>query len=231
MRPLPPFPLRRLAVCLGAAALLGGCMHPGPTDPSRVGPYFTPANHSGDPSLGGIRRVVMLPLWIGQGHPPESAADLEPVFLTALQQEKRFEVVTLSRAECRRRFQAEAFSSATALPHDLFSSLQREFAADAVLFVDITTYSPYKPLVLGLRGKLAAIDGSRLIWSFDNVYSAEAPATANSARKHFLDRESGVPADLTRTVLQSPTRFAEYAAVSMFGTLPPVLAPAATIAK
>ena len=61
----------------------------------------------------------------------------------------------------------------------------------------------------------------------------EDPVTlaVNAARRHFLDREGGVPADLTRTVLQSPTRFAEYAAASMFGTLPPVVAPAGAIAK
>lgn len=224
--------LHPLVLAALAVGLTGGCAsHPAVNDPARIGPYFTPANFSADASLGGIRRVVVLPIWVGEGNRAESAEALEPVFLTALQQEKRFEVVTLSRAECRRRFNAEALSSATALPHDLFSSLQREFAADAVLFVDITTYHPYKPITLGLRGKLAAIDGSRLIWSFDNVYSADGPAAVNAARRHFLDREGGVPADLTRTVLQSPTRFAEYAAASMFGTLPPVVAPAGAIAK
>lgn len=227
-RPSLPFPGRVFSagLVLAALALSAGCMHPAANDPARVGPFFTPSNHSGDPSLGGIRRVVVLPLWVGEGTKPEAAAELDPVFLTALQHEKRFEIVTLSREESRRRFRAEAISSAAALPADLFPTLQREYAADAVLFVDLTTYEPYKPITLGLRGKLAAIDGSRLIWTFDNVFSSESPGAANSARRFFLDRDRSVPADMTRTALQSPSRFAAYAAATMFATLPPVVAPA-----
>jgi hypothetical protein len=217
---------------LTLATFLGGCASsPAVTDPVRSGPFFTPANHSADASLGSIRRVVVLPAWVGEGTATESAAALDPVFLTALQQEKRFEVVTLSRQECRRRYGAEALSSATALPHDLFESLKRDFAADAVLFIDLTAYYPYKPITLGLRGKLASLEDSRLVWTFDNVYSSESPAAANSARNFFLDRDRGIPADLTRTALQSPSKFAAYAAASMFATLPPVTAAPAKIAK
>jgi hypothetical protein len=226
-----PFRVWATMAALVPVAWLSGCMHPAANDPARTGPFFTPANTSGDPTLGGIRRVVLLPAWVGEGTRPESAAELDPVFLHALQGTKRFEVVTLSREECRRRFRAEALSSAAALPSDLFSTLQREYAADAVLFVDLTTYQPYQPILLGLRGKLAAIDGTRLIWTFDNTFSSEAPAAANSARNHFLDRDRSVPADLTRTALQSPSRFAAYAAAAMFGTLPPVTLPPKGITK
>jgi hypothetical protein len=219
------------AASLVLAALFTGCAGPAVTDPARSGPFFTPANHSADASLGGIRRVVVLPVWVGEGTATESAAALDPVFLTALQQEKRFEVVTLSRQECRRRYGVEALSSAMMLPHDLFESLKRDFAADAVLFMDLTAYYPYKPITLGLRGKLASLEDSRLVWTFDNVFSSEAPAAANSARNFFLDRDRGVPADMIRTALQSPSNFAAYAAASMFATRPPVTATARKIAK
>lgn len=212
-------------------ASFSGCASPSYTDPARVGPFFTPANHSGDATLGGIRRVVVLPIWGGDQASPETAASLDPVFLTALQQEKRFEVISLSRDECRRRYGKEAMSSATMLPHDLFETLKRDFAADAVLFIDLTAYDPYKPITLGLRGKLAALEDSRLVWTFDNIYSSEAPTTANSARHQFLDRDRSVPTDLTRTALLSPSKFAAYAAASMFATLPPVVAAPARIAK
>jgi hypothetical protein len=149
---------------------------------------------------------------------------LDEVFATALQKEKRFEVVRFSRDELRRRYRSEALSAAGVLPHDLLSSLQREFEADAVLFIDLTVFHAYKPLALGLRSKLAVIDGSRLVWSFDDLFSAEDPALANSARRYFLDRESNVPADLTLSVLLSPTQLATYAAAAMFATLPPVVA-------
>jgi hypothetical protein len=109
--------------------------------------------------------------------------------------------------------------------------LQRDFAADAVLFVDLTVFHAYKPLALGLRAKLATTQGSRLVWSFDNLFASDDPAVANSARHHFIDRDRSVPADLTPTVLMSPSRFAEYAATAMWATLPPVVAPLPPVAR
>jgi hypothetical protein len=220
---------RALAIALAAVGLLSGCAHPGIRDTARTGPFFTPSNHIGDPSLGGIRRVVVLPLWVAADTPPESAEQLDPVVVAELQKQNRFEVVTLSRAECRVRFRAEALMSSSALPHDLLGIMHREFAADAVLFVDLTVFHAYKPLGLGFRAKLVTTQEPKLIWSFDNVFSSDDPAVANSARHHFIDRDRSVPADLTAAALLSPSRFAEYAAHAMFTTLPPVT-PVAIVA-
>lgn len=224
------FRTRRAWLTRAAAAAvvlaLAGCMHPGPHDSARTGPFFTPANVAAEPSLGGMRRVVLLPVWMGDLAPRESAIALDRTLQSALQPLGRFEVVVFDRAECRRRFGAEAFSSASALPHGFLETVRREYAADGVLFVDVTVYEAYRPLSLGLRAKLATADGARLVWTFDNVFSAADPAVANAARNHRLgvDR-SGVPADFTRSVLQSPSRFADYAATAMFATLPPVVGP------
>jgi hypothetical protein len=218
----------RLPWVLAVTALVSfaGCMSPSFDDPARLGPFFTPLNHVGEPSLGGMRRVVVLPVCGGTLAPVETVAALDPVIVAALQQQHRFEVVSLTRDQARRRFHVEEFSSVGALPHDFLGIIQREFAADGVLFVDITVFRPYRPIGLGLRAKLATLDGSaRLIWSFDNVFSADDPAVANSARAHFLGSDrGGVPADLSPGVLQSPARFAGYAADAMFATLPPVVA-------
>jgi len=209
-----------------AGGFFAGCMQPAFNDSARIGPFFVPANHTGEPSLGGLHRVVVLPVYGGALAPAESLAAFDPVFIAALQQENRFEIVALSREDCRRKFHADEFSSAAALPHDFLATLRREFAADAVLFVDVTVFRAYRPIALGLRGKLATLDGTRLVWTFDNVFSADDPAVANSARQHYLGSDrGGVPADLSPGVLQSPTRFAGYAAAAMFATLPPVQAP------
>ena len=184
----------------------------------------------GEPSVGGARRVVLLPVHGGTLAPEESVAALDPVFVTALQRENRFEVVLLSREACLRKFRATEFSSSAALPRGFLEALRQEFAADAVLFVDLTVFSAYHPLALGLRGKLVTLDpagAGRLVWTFDNVFSAANPAVVNSARRFFQDNDrGGVPADLSAGILQSPGRFAGYAAAAMFATLPPVVAPA-----
>lgn len=224
---MPPYSLRFSLALAAGATLLAGCGTPGFRDPARSGPFFTPANVVGEPTLGGLRRVVLLPVCGGALADLETAARFDPVFAAALQRENRFEVVTLSREECLRRFQSREFSSAAALPHDFFPALRAEFAADAVLFVDLTVFHAYRPLALGLRGKLATLDGRRVVWSFDNVFAADEPAVANSARRYFLDGDRGDgPVDLSPAVFQSPQRFAAFAAAEMFATLPPVVAPA-----
>lgn len=217
-----------MTTALLGCLLFAGCMTPAVNDPSRVGPFFTPVNHAGEDRLAAdFRRVVLLPICGGEVVSSEVAAVLAPAFTAALQQQNRFEVVTLSRDECRRRFGTDELSSTAALPRDLLSSLRREYAADGVIFVDLTVFRGYRPLTLGLRAKLATLSDSRLVWTFDNVFAADVPAVANSARHHFVSSDSrGVPGDLSPAVLQSPSRFAEYAAATMFATLPPVFSPA-----
>ena len=223
-------PRRLVSAAFVALAVCGGCATPAAfNDPARAGPFFAPSNVLGEPSLGGIRRVVLLPVCEGTVASVEMTTALDAVFVAALQEQNRFEVVTLSREQCLRRFQLTSISSAMALPSDFLAVLKRDYAADAVLFVDLTVFRAYRPLALGLRGKLAAIDGSRLVWTFDNLFAADDPTVANAARHHFLKGDrGGVPADLTPSVLQSPAKFAAYAAAAMFATLPPVNAPVLT---
>jgi hypothetical protein len=221
-----------VTIVMLACGLFAGCVVPPVNDAARIGPFYSPRNFTGDPHLPAtIRRVVLLPIAGGSVAPAESVTALDAVFTAELQRQNRFEIVTLTRADCLQRFQVEEFSSVGSLPATLMSRLQREFAADAVLFVDLTVFKPYRPLALGVRAKLATIeDPVRLVWTFDNVYAAADAAVANSARAHFLDSDGGrIPADLTPSVLQSPTRFASYVAASMFSTLPPVVTPSPVV--
>lgn len=204
--------------------LSAGCAAPNFNDPARTGPFFTPTNHQGVPSLpSDLRRVMLLPLSAGRVATSEMATALDPVFAAALQKENRFEVVTLSREDCRRKFGVEELPSATVLPRDFMATLRRDYAVDAVLFVDLTTLSAYRPLAIGVRAKLASVDDVRLLWTFDTVFSAADAAVANSARRYLLKQDrSAAPADLSPAVLQSPSRFGGYVAAATFATLPPV---------
>lgn len=177
---------------------------------------FVPANHSGVDRLPAeLRRVVVLPASGGTDA-------LDAVLVAALQRRNRFEVVALSRVECMRRFRREDFSSAAALPPGFLEMIGREWAADAVMFIDITTERSIRPLALGLRAKLASIEDVRLLWTFDNVFSLAEPAVAAAARRHYLAGEGASEiADRSAAVFQSPRRFAAYAADSTFATLPP----------
>ncbi len=218
-----------LSVSLATAALVfSGCGTTAPNDPARIGPFYTPRNFAGDPQLpADMRRVVLLPIYGGSVANPESTGALDPVFVTELQKQNRFEIVVLSREDCLHRYRMPEISSTAALPHNFMAGLRRDYAADGVMFVDVTAFKAYRPLVLGVRAKLASITGdTRLVWTFDNMFSAADPAVANSARRHFLSSDPrGVPADLSKATLQSPAKFASYVAATAFSTLPPVYVP------
>lgn len=214
------------AVLAGIAlCLLPACSTPGPQDAARVGPFFVPTNYRSTAAIHGVRRVVVMPMHVGDVATPETGSTLDPIFVEALRRQNLFDVVTVSRAECRRRFGVASLSCDAVLPRALLTSLRTDHGADAVLLVDLTAYSPYRPLTVGVRAML--VGGSpgtaQVLWAFDEVFSAGNPKVANSARHYFLDRRGGeIPADLTRFALVSPSRFSAYVAAAVFGTLPPV---------
>lgn len=197
-------------------ALLAGAGCAAPAARTLDAPPFVPVNHAGVDRLPPeVRRVVLLPASGGGGEA------LDAILREALQRQNRFEIVALDRADCLRRFRAEEFPSAGLLPPDLLETLRREWAADAVMFVDVTTRRSIRPLTLGLRAKLAAVGDVRLLWTFDTVFSAADPAVAASARRHYFKGEGASEvADRSAAVLQSPSRFAAYAADAAFATLP-----------
>ncbi len=208
-------PRRLVLLCvLLAAGLLAGCASF--TLDEEPLPY-APRNFAGEPRLPDtIRRVVLLPVAGPAGG--ARLEELDAALLTALQQAQRFEVVPLGRDACRRRYGAEAFNSTAALPPDLLAQLARDHAADAVLFVDLTTRRVYPPLALGLRARLATVTDVRLVWTFDEVITADDPAVAVAVRRR--QHQPGSPVNLGPATLQSPARFGAFAAEMMFSTLP-----------
>lgn len=205
--------------------ILAGCRtNPGHFDPLGLdrGPGFAPVNHRGDERLpADLHRVAVLPLHGGSLAEEESTSALDAVLVAALQKQQRFEIVTVSREECRRLFGAAEFSSVGALPHGFLDQIATRYAVDAVLFTDLTVYRPHQPLALGFRAKLAGTRDVRMVWAFDEVFSAEDPLMRQSIRMSQRTAVSAPLVDPTPAVMQSPRRFGAVAADLMFRTLPP----------
>jgi hypothetical protein len=215
----------RSLVCLILAVVgLAGCNSATTMlDPALIGPLYVPDNHRGIVQLPpDLRRVVLLPMAGGSVASSETTMALDPIFAAALQHEDRFEVVALSREECHRALGGAEFRSTSALPHGFLAQVRELFAADAVMFLDLTVLRSHRPLALGVRAKLATTaDEVRLLWNFDDVFSADDPRVVNSARRHYLISDDWmVPVDRSDAVLQSPSRYAGYVAKATFSTLP-----------
>jgi len=206
----------RLILLLILVLLGGGCT--GLPLAEETLPY-APRNHAGDARLpAGLRRVVLLPIAAAG---PTGAVDFERLdaqVLVALQRAQRFEVVPLGRAECRQLFGAEAFASIAALPPGLLERVGREFAADAVMFVDLTVLQPYPPPTVGIRAKLATVADVRMVWTCDEVIAADDPAVGVALRRRL--HPPGAAGDAATGVRQSPVRFVGFAAEMVFATLP-----------
>lgn len=210
-------------LCAAALLALTGCVDfPLSSMPGNEAPAYVPVNHRGDVRLPAeIQRVAVLPVHAGAVTEPESAAALDPVILAGLQRQQRFEVIAVSREDCRALFGAESFGSTEALPHGMLEKIAAKYAVDAVLFTDLTVFHPYRPLAIGLRSKLATIQDVRLVWAFDEVFSAGDDAMITSVKDYYRKGDRTAPVDATPAVLQSPARFGTVAADLMFRTLPP----------
>jgi hypothetical protein len=214
--------MKKTALVLLAPLLFGGCAFLEIELPPPAAPAYAPANFQAEPRLPAeVRRVAVLPAHGGDVADPESAAALDPVLVTALQRQVRFEVVTIARDDCRRMFGAPSFGSTAALPPGFLEKIAATYAVDAVLFTDITVYQPYRPQTLGLRAKLATVRDVRLIWSFDEVFSGGTAAMRTSIDNYYEGTDKSAGIDASSTVLQSPTRFGAVSADLMFKTLPP----------
>ncbi|HYC71887.1 MAG TPA: hypothetical protein VEB66_11810 [Opitutaceae bacterium] len=208
-------------VLLAAALLMAGCASPRTLLSRRAAAGdYAPANVAAEPALpADLRRVAVLPVH-GPGESERAAIALDPVVAVALQRQARFEVVTVSRADCRRWFGAPSFASTGALPHDLLAEIARRHQADAVLFVDLTAERSYRPLLLGLRAKLATARDTRIVWAVDEIVSADQPAVAAGMSRAAASTKGSVSATILDSI-QSPSRFAAYVSDALFRTLPP----------
>jgi hypothetical protein len=206
------------------AALAASCSHikiPG-ADTAKNGPFFVPTNASNrGPLPVELRRILLLPA-TGTGDMTEdSLGRVDEAVLNELTRTGKFETVTISRGELQQMFGKLGISSVEALPPDFFEKLGKAYAADGVLFTDVTNFSAYPPLVIGLRMKLARISDHVIWWAADNIFSAADPAVSNAARRHALKLGSDRgPGDLSHTILQNPSRFAGYAVADTLTTLP-----------
>lgn len=186
------------------------------------GAAFVPHNVYQSAGVLALRRVAVLPPYDVLAD-ADRQHDLDRNFSADLAATSHFEVVTISRNELVALCGREQVNSTEALPPSLLAALRGQYAADAVMFVDITHDDPYRPITLGVRAKLVdARGGMDILWSCDTLFNAGDPAVATAARRFQLNAgRQEFPADTDgASVLLSPARFARYAANAVFSTLP-----------
>lgn len=189
-------------------------------DLSRETP-FVPTNFSAaGPIPQSVHRVAVLPMHTDKWNHDDVEA-VENAFARELNQFNLFEVISVARKSMVAQFGIESYMSSAALPADFLQQISTKLGVDAVLFTDLTDFSPYQPISIGVRSKLVSATDGRTLWSFDTVFDAARPdVQAAVSLYHSALSRPAYPLEDSAAIMQSPSRFAKYVAHATYETIP-----------
>lgn len=180
-----------------------------------------PQNYFSSEPIGiPIRRVALLPIY-NDKYPAEQLRLLDTAFNAELTKKSIFEVVPVSRASMESFFGQRQFLSVENLPANLLEKLRERYGVDGIVFTDITHYSPYRPMSIGVRAKLVDAVSGEVRWAFDYIFDSGNPTIAQAAKVYQsrYNLDSLPIAGDGGTVLISPTRFAKFVANQTYVSL------------
>jgi hypothetical protein len=174
-----------------------------PTEPGRV-----------------MRRVAMLPIYHAR-LPGEILKDVDVALTAELAKKSLFEVVPISRPEMEALINVREVASVERIPGDLFRKLRDQYGVEGVMLTDLTHYSPYRPVSIGVRSKLVDIETGRIHWASDVVVDSGNGDVAAAARRYqkTLCRDNFPIEGDGGTVLLSPRQFVQFAAYTNYASL------------
>jgi hypothetical protein len=167
-----------------------------------------------------FNRVVVLPCFYSDQDSPVLDY-VDEVFHQELSQERIFETLRLSPVQMKEHFGVERVASNLPLPENFLMRLEELTAANGVLFVDIDSYRPYRPLALGVRSKLVDLKTGEFMWAIDETFdSGHADVIAGTRVFQAQAQVRALSAKTAGSVIHSPRAFAKYVASSCFSTMP-----------
>lgn len=204
--------------------LLSGCaaLPQFPPEVQDLGPSYHPSNIYRETNAlpSGLRRVALLPLTISTSSTllNDGAEILEPLIYSELEKSHRFEVIPVTPQQMKRWTGQNCWRSDEALPPDLFARVSQATGCDAVLFAQLTHYTPYPPLAVGWKFNLVENPTNssappeelkpQILWSADELLDAGEPSVTTGARAYYAEhvRDQAPSADGS-IILNSPAQF------------------------
>jgi hypothetical protein len=179
-----------------------------------------PSFHS-NPGGVPIRRVAVLPIYCEEQAGTAAPDGLDLIFHAELTKTSAFEIVPVSREELATRYGIDHLSSADVIPRDLLLRIISEYGAEGILFTDLTHYSAYRPISMGIRCKLVDARSGEQRWVFDHLFDSGNPDIAIAAKDFSVRQENEqlpIPTD-GMSILQSPSQFGKYVAHETYRSL------------
>ena len=167
-----------------------------------------------------FNRVAVLPCY----YPDPSSQILsfsDNIFLKELSKVGIFEPVEVPQDFCRKNFNKERVSTTESLPENFFTVLEEKYGVNGVLFIDLHSYKPYRPISLGIRSKLVDLKSGEFMWAIDETIDAGDASVMVSVNSYQRSLHvQSLSQKTSSSILQSPRLFTKFAAHSVFSTLP-----------
>ena len=220
--------LARWMVCLlgvGAMVLLPGCSAPRQLTDPIIGPGFVPSNYYQRAEVlpTSLRRVAVLPITFGASAKAAESVDdlLQSALLSELNKSGKFELLVVEPEQLQQWTGKTRWNYQEALPHDFLSKIRENTGSDGILFVHLSNYHPYRPIVMGWRMHLITATEGAVVWSIDEVFDAGEETVSNAARRYSRDHLRNHPTlEESRSILLAPRRFGQYTVAAVVETLP-----------
>lgn len=167
-----------------------------------------------------FNRVVVLPCY--HADPDSPLLDyIDDVFHQELAQERIFETIRISTDQMHRLFGLGRISSSSDLPENFLRTLDEQTGANGVLFVDLDSYRPYRPMSLGVRAKLVDLKSGEFMWAIDETFDAgHAGVIVGASMFQEKAQVRALSSKTSGSVLHSHRVFSKYIASTVFSTLP-----------
>ena len=167
-----------------------------------------------------FNRVALLPCF----HPDSVNSILnfcDQVFHQELSQQRIFEIIQLSPKELKSITGHERIASSRNLPSNFLKIIEEYTSANGVLFIDLDSYKPYRPMSLGVRSKLVDLKSGEFMWAIDETFDAgHASVIVGASQFQDVSQVRALSNKTKGSVLHSPRNFTKYVASTVFSTLP-----------
>lgn len=165
-------------------------------------------------------RVALLPCFY---HDPDNSIlkFCDQVFYQELAQERIFEIIQLSTDDLHTIIGHKRLPSTGKLPANFLKIIEDYTGANGVLFVDLDSYKPFRPMSLGVRSKLVDLKTGEFMWAIDETFDAgHASVIVGASQFQEISQVRALSDRTNGSVLHSPRNFTKYVASTIFSTLP-----------
>ena len=131
-----------------------------------------------------IEKVLVVPFAYNKG-PEKIPAMVTDYFVVELNRTGMFQVINPSTKPSELLEGSKTLWDRGVIDVDLLLYAKKKYGVDGVLFGKITNYSPYVPLVLGLKVTMISTLSGSILWGIDGEFSSDQKETTRLAKNYY----------------------------------------------